>query len=403
MKQLLVSVMLLVSLFSLQVLANADGSGDTLKNKKDGHYYFTVVKDIEANEVQNQNRTATCWSFSALSFMESEVMRLGKGKHKLSEMYIVRMAYLDKAEKYVRMQGTINFAQGGAFHDIPHVIKNYGIVPQEVYQGLNYGTEDHNHSEMAAVLKAMCDAIIQNKQGTLTTAWKAAIEGVLDAYLGKVPSEFKYQGKKYTPTSFAESLGLNMDDYVTLTSYTHHPFYSNFMLEVADNWGGGVVYNLPLNEFMQSINNSLTNGYSVAWASDVSEKGFSFKNGLAIVPTDESALTQTGQDNKHFNDAGADRRGNQFDSPGPEKTITQEMRQEAFDNYATTDDHGMHITGMVKDQNGTVYYIVKNSWGTKNDCDGYMYASTAYVQFKTMDVMVHKDALPKNIKDKLKL
>ncbi|MBO6517386.1 MAG: aminopeptidase [Bacteroidia bacterium] len=398
MKQLLVACTLVCSLFSLQLFAQ-----DTLRNKKDGDYVFTVVKDIEANEVQNQSRTGTCWSFSALSFIESELVRTGKGKHKLSEMFIVRMAYIDKAEKYVRMQGKLNFSQGGAFHDIPYVIKKYGIVPQEVYKGLNYGLEKHNHSEMEAMLKAMCDAVIKNRQGKLTTAWKTAVEGVLDAYLGKVPESFKYNGKKYTAKSFAENMELNMDDYITLSSYTHHPFYESFMLEVADNWVGGMVYNLPLGEFMESIDHSLMGGYSIAWASDVSEKGFSFRNGLAIVPEDESALTMKGKDDKHFNNAGAERKGSQFDTPGKEKKITQEMRQEAFDNYSTTDDHGMHLTGIVKDQNGAQYYIVKNSWGTKNDCDGYMYASVPYVQYKTMDIMLHKDALPEGIKQKLGL
>lgn len=398
MKQFVVAITLMCSLFSLQLFAQ-----DTLKNKKDGHYYFDVVKDIEANEVQNQSRTGTCWSFSALSFIESELIRTGKGKHKLSEMFIVRMAYIDKADKYVRMQGAVNFAQGGAFHDIPYVIKKYGIVPEEVYKGLNYGLENHNHSEMEAVLKGMCDAVIKNKQGKLTTAWKDAVEGVLDAYLGEMPDSFNYQGKAYTPESYAKSLGLNMDDYVTITSYTHHPFYSQFVLEVADNWAGGSVYNVHLNELIETIDNSLMKGYSVAWASDVSEKGFSFRNGLAIVPEDDDALSMSGKDNKHFNDAGAERKGSQFDYPGTEKEITQKMRQDAFDNYSTTDDHGMHLTGIVKDQEGTQYYIVKNSWGTKNDCDGYMYASVPYVKYKTMDVMVHKDAIPKQIKKELGL
>lgn len=396
MKQIVVAMTLMCSLFSLQLFAQ-----DTLKNKKDGNYYFDVVKDIEANEVQSQDRTGTCWSFSALSFIESEVIRTGNGKHKLSEMFIVRMAYYDKAIKYVRMQGKVNFSQGGAFHDIPYVIKKYGIVPEETYKGLNYGLDKHNHSEMEAMLKAMCDAVIKNRQGTLTTSWKKAVEGILDAYLGEIPKDFEYEGKSYTPKSFRDHLGLNMDDYITVTSYTHHPFYETFVLEVADNWVGGSVYNLPLAEFTTEMENAIMNGYSIAWASDVSEKGFSFNDGLAIIPEDEKALKMAGKDNKHFNDAGAERKGTQFDSPGEEKTITQEMRQEAFDNYSTTDDHGMHLTGLVKDQNGAKYFIVKNSWGTKNDCDGYMYASMPYVQYKTMDIMIHKDALSKPTKKRL--
>ncbi|MDB4173389.1 C1 family peptidase [Bacteroidia bacterium] len=394
-----VSALLVSSLFLFQLQLQAQ---DTLRNKKDGNYIFTVKKDIEANEVQNQNRTGTCWSFSALSFMESELMRMGKGKYKLSEMYIVRKAYEDKAENYVRMHGTANFSQGGAFHDIPHVIKKYGIVPQEAYKGLNYGLESHNHSEMEAALKGFLDAIIANKQGKLTTSWKPAFNAILDAYLGAVPENFTYQGKSYTPTSFAESLELNMDDYVIITSFTHHPFYENFVLEVPDNWIWAQAYNVPLDEMMTLMKDAMLNGYGIGWAADVSEKGFSFKNGLAIVPEDDAALKVRGKDSKHFNNAGADKEGTQFDSPGPEKEITQEMRQEAFDNYLTTDDHGMHFTGIVTDQEGNEYFIVKNSWGTEyNDCDGYFYASMPYVAYKTMNFMVHKDALPKALKKKM--
>ncbi|MBR9861233.1 aminopeptidase, partial [bacterium] len=229
----IVTFCLVCSLFMFQYNLQAQ---DTLKNKKDGHYYFTIEKDLEASEVQNQSRTGTCWSFSALSFLESELIRTGQGKHKLSEMFIVRMAYMDKAEKYVRMHGMINFGQGGAFHDIPHVIKKYGIVPQETYQGLEYGLDKHNHSEMEAVLKGILDAVIANKQRQLTTSWQKAYSAVLDAYLGEMPTEFEYRGKKYTPKSFAESLKLNMDDYVVVTSFTHHPFYENFIIEVPDNW-----------------------------------------------------------------------------------------------------------------------------------------------------------------------
>ena len=394
-----VSAILVCSLFLFQFQLQAQ---DTLRNKKDGNYIFTIKKDIEANEVQSQDRTGTCWSFSALSFMESELIRMGKGKHKLTEMYIVRKAYEDKAENYVRMHGKANFSQGGAFHDIPYVIKKYGIMPQEAYKGLNYGTEKHNHSEMEAVLKGMLDAVIANKQGQLTTSWKKAFNAVLDSYLGAVPANFTYNGKSYTPQSFASSLGMKMDDYVIITSFTHHPFYENFVLEVPDNWIWAQAYNVPLNEMMDVMKGAMNKGYGIGWAADVSEKGFSFKNGLAIVPEDESALTVKGKDNKHFSDAGADKAGTQFDSPGPELEITQELRQEGFDNFLTTDDHGMHFTGLVTDQEGNEYFIVKNSWGTSyNDCDGYFYASMPYVAYKTMNFMVHKDALPKSLKKKM--
>jgi bleomycin hydrolase len=394
-----VSAVLISSLFLFQYQLHAQ---DTLRNKKDGNYLFTIKKDIEANEVQNQNRTGTCWSFSALSFIESELIRMGKGKHKLSEMYIVRKAYEDKAENYVRMHGTANFSQGGAFHDIPYVISKYGIVPQEAYKGLDYGLENHNHSEMEAVLKGMLDAVIANKQRKLTTSWKKAFNAVLDSYLGAVPENFTYNGTSYTPMSFAKSLDMNMDDYVIITSFTHHPFYKNFVLEVPDNWIWAQAYNLPLDEMMDVMTGAMNNGYGLGWAADVSEKGFSFRDGLAIVPEDEDALKTKGKDNKNFSDAGAVKVGTQFDTPGPEKTITQVMRQEAFDNYLTTDDHGMHFTGMVSDQEGNEYFIVKNSWGTENnDCDGYFYASMPYVALKTMNFMIHKDALPKSIQKKM--
>lgn len=396
---ILVSAVLISSLFLFQFQLNAQ---DTLRNKKGGGYVFTLKKDIEATAVQNQNRTGTCWSYSALSFMESELIRLGKGKHKLSEMYVVRKAYEEKAENYVRMHGLTNFSQGGAFHDIPHVIKKYGIMPQEAYQGLNYGLDKHNHSEMEAVLKGMLDAVIKNKQGQLTTSWKAAFNAVLDQYLGPIPETFSYQGKTYSPMSFAQKLGLNMNDYVVISSFTHHPFYTHFVVEVPDNWIWATAFNVPLDEMMQIQKNAVMNGYSIGWAADVSEKGFSFRDGLALVPEDESKLKSIGKDNPYFNNAGAKKEGTPFDSPGPEKSITQTMRQEAFDNYLTTDDHGMHFTGLVTDQKGNEYFIVKNSWGTdNNDCDGYFYASMPYVALKTISIMLHRDALPIDLKKKL--
>lgn len=374
---------------------------DTIRNKENGGYIFEVVKDIEATDVKNQYRSGTCWSFSTLSFFESELKRMGKGDFDLSEMFIVRNTYSDKAKKYVRMNGFLNFGPGGAFHDVTYVIKNYGMVPEPVYAGLNYGTEKHTHNEMDHVLKAMVDAVIKNPNKTLTKAWHTAFDAALESYLGKVPAEFEYKGKRYTPKSYAAELGINPDDYVEISSYMHHPYYSKFILQVPDNWLNSSVYNVPLNELTEIMDNAIKNGYGIAWAADVSEKGFSFRNGLAIVPEDEDAIKKKGKDNKHFSNAGSQKSGNQFDVPGPEKKITPELRQEAYDNYQTTDDHGMHITGIVKDQNGTEYYIVKNSWGTKNHNDGYFFASKAYVQYKTMDIMVHKDAIPKAIKKKL--
>jgi len=372
-----------------------------MKNKKDGGYEFTVIKDLEATEVKDQMRTGTCWSFSGMSFFESEVMRISKKKVDLSEMFVVRNTYLDKAEQYVRMHGLINFGQGGAFHDNFNIIKKYGIVPQSVYSGLRAGETKYNHDEMESVLTAMLKTIVTQK--TLTPFWKDAVKNTVDSYMGTVPTEFEYEGKKYTPQSFTKSLGLDMDDYVVVTSFTHRPFYSKFALEVQDNWAMEGAYNVPLDEMMKILENSIMNGYTVAWASDVSEKGFSYKNGLAIVPLDEEKIQKKGEDNRHFSDAGSTKSGSPFDAPCQEKEITQEMRQKAFDNYETTDDHGMHITGLYKDQTGKKFYKVKNSWGMSNDNQGYFFASEAFIKYKTTNFMVHKDAIPKDIAKKLGL
>ena len=383
---------------------------DTLKNKEGGHYFFEVIADNDATGVKNQNRTGTCWSFSSLSFFESEIMRTTGKKTELAPMYIVRNAYLGKAENYLRMYGNFNFGAGGAFHDIPWVIEKYGIVPMSAYKGLEYGEDAHNHSEMNQMLSSMVKVLAKKPQGKkLTPNWKKAYMGVVDAYLGTIPEnveDFKFDvdGKEHNPKSYAKELGLDMSDYVSLTSYTHHPFYSSYVIEVPDNWAMRSSYNLPLEEFMTVMEEALKNGYTFAWGADVSEKGFSFKNGLAIVPEDEKTISVRGKDNKHFSDAGAEKIADCFDEPVKEKEITQEMRQIGFDNQTTTDDHGMHVTGLVKDQKGTKYFIVKNSWGMKhNDLDGYFYASFPYVKYKTMNIQIHKDAIPANIKKKLGL
>ena len=378
-------------------------------NKKDSEYKFKVLKDLEATDVQDQGRTSTCWSFSSLSFFESEIIRIKKERHNLSEMFIVRNAYLGKAENYLRMYGTFTFGPGGAFHDIPWVIKRYGIVPEEVYGGLNYGASAHKHSEMEAVVESAVKALAKKPQnGKLTPVWKNGIEGILDAYLGDMPSNledynFTYKGEKYTPKTFSESLGLNMEDYISLTSFTHHPFYSNFVLEVQDNWAMQSSYNLPLDEFMEVMESALMQGYTFAWGADVSEKGFGYRDALAILPEDESTIKKSGKDSKRYNDAGAERISNAFYSPVKEKQISQKDRQIAFDNQETTDDHGMHVTGLVEDQNGTKYFIVKNSWGESNEKDGYFFASYPYVRYKTLNIQVHKDVLSKNLKKKLGL
>lgn len=375
---------------------------DTITNKKGSKYLFDSLKSLDATPIEDQNSTGTCWSFSALSYFESELMRMGKGDHRLSEMYVVRKAYEGKADYFVRMHGNHNFGAGGAFHDIPWVINRFGIVPLEVYKGLSYGSEEHNHDELDGILTAAVKVVKDNPQKKLTPAWKGAIAGVLDAYLGEDPTEFKYKGKKYTPRSYADELGLNMADYVAVTSYTHHPFYSNFVLEIPDNWAFGSVYNVPLDELMTVMEQSVMKGYTFAWGADVSENGFAFRDGLAILPNDPNTIQKKGKDSKYYNNAGAEKISNAFEEPVPQLWVTQEQRQEAFDNFETTDDHGMHVTGIVKDQNGDKYFVVKNSWGDKyNDCDGYFYASFAYARYKTMNIFVHKDALSSELKKKL--
>ena len=399
-KQGLVGVFMSASIFAI-------GQDKFETNKEGSEYKFKVIKDLEATEVASQGRTGTCWSFSSLSFFESEILRLGKGKHNLSEMFIARNAYIGKAENFLRMYGTFTFGPGGAFHDIPWVIKRYGIVPEEVYMGLNYGDTIHRHSEMEGILEATVKVLATKPQNDhLTPVWKKAYTGILDAYLGDLPDnvedfKFTYEGKEYTPKSYSKSLGLNMDDYISLTSYTHHPFYSQFVLEVQDNWAMQSGYNLPIDEFMEVMEKAINKGYTFAWGADVSEKGFNYRDALAILPEDESTIKKKGKDNKHFSDAGAAKTSNAFMTPVKERNVTQEERQIAFDNQETTDDHGMHVTGLVEDQEGTKYFIVKNSWGKSNDCDGYFFASFPYVKYKTMNILIHKDALSKTMKKKL--
>lgn len=389
-------------LISMMVSAQVTTEADT----KTG-YHFTPVKEIQSTSVKDQNRSGTCWSFSGLSFLEAELLRLGKPAVDLSEMFVVYHTYSEKAVKYVRLHGSLNFSAGGAFHDVTNVIKKYGIVPEEVYAGLNYGEEKHVHSELDRVLLDQVKVVAENPNKKLTSAWLTVLKSTLSTYLGDLPKTFNYQGKEYTPQSFANDfIGLNMEDYVEVSSYTHHPFYSKFIIEVPDNWSWDHVYNVPLNEMGEIIDHSINAGYTVAWAADVSEKGFATSlKGVAVVPE---------LDKENMSDAEITKWEKQTDKekteelykltkPGKEKVITQEMRQEDFDNYQTTDDHGMLIVGTAKDQDGSPYYKVKNSWGNYNDYDGYFYASKPYVEFKTMSIMVHKDAIPKHIRKKLNL
>ena len=391
---------LFVFLFAISLVAQ----NDKKEVKEDEGYKFTTVVDLPATSVKDQYRSGTCWSFSALSFLESEMLRMGKDSVDLSEMFVVRYCYSDKATKYVRLHGSLNFGGGGAFGDVTYVLKNYGLVPESAYKGLNYGQDNHVHGEVDEVLKDYVDGVIKNKNKELSSAWHNGFEGILDAYYGDLPEKFEVNGKTYTPKTYAsEVVGVDADDYVQLTSYTHHPFYNSFVIEVPDNWLWEEVYNLPLDEFNEVFQHALKEGYTIAWGADVSEKGFSHGKGLAIVPeTDVKEMSDSERSKwEKLSKAEMQREMFSFDKPVKEKVITQEMRQKDFDNYKTTDDHGMHITGMVKDQNGTIYYKVKNSWNTNNKYDGYFYASEAFVLYKTMNIMVHKDALSKQIKKKL--
>ena len=330
----------------------------------------------------------------------------------LSEMFIVYQAYLGKAEKYYRTDGNTNFDEGGAFHDIPWVISRFGVVPREAFVGLNYGSEKHTHSELASVIKGAMKGVIdarKNLKGeSMTTAWKSAIRGVLNAYLGEIPEnvedlKFEVEGKEYNPISYRDELGLNMDDYISLTSFSNHEWNSECRLAIADNWAWGSGYNVPLEDLWAAAEYALMNGYSFAWGADVSEKYFSFRSGLAIVPKDKSTIFVDGKNNKNFSDAGSEKKASCFLEPTDEQVITQELRQVGYDNKTTTDDHGMHAVGLYKDQKGTKYLLVKNSWGTSNDCDGYFYASEAYFKYKTINIYLHKEALSKEMKKNLKI
>lgn len=369
---------------------------------QDDGYVFKDVKRLATTSVKDQNASGTCWSFSAVSFIESEMIRMGTkvdDVSDLSEMFVVRKAYEDKAVKYVRLHGSLNFGGGGAFYDVFYVFKNYGFMPESAYNGLNYGLDAHNHHEMDAVLKAYVEAL--KDEDILTTAWFNGFKGILDAYLGKIPDNFTYNGKSYTARTFAdEVVKINPDDYVNITSFTHHPFYQKFAIEVPDNWLWAMAYNVKMDEMVEIADNAIKDGYTVLWGADVSEVYFSHRVGVAVVPDldiQELVATERSRwekvDNAKYN----------LDMPRDEKVITQDMRQASYDNFKTTDDHGLHIVGIASDQNGKEYYIVKNSWNTDNVYDGYLYVSKAFFKFKTLNFVVHKDAIPANIKSELNL
>lgn len=380
---------------------------NTVTNAENSNYQLTEIAKLDATPVLNQGYTGTCWSFSALSFFESEMMRKGIDNPPiLSKMFIVKKSYQDKADKYIRMGGHINFGQGGEFDNIPYVFEHYGIVPSSVYDGLLYGQDRYDHQELFAGLKGYVDGIlgfIEDKKSSkpLSQSWKAGLNGILDAYLGVTPEKFEYEGKEYTPKSFAEYTQLDMDEYVSITSYMDMPMHEKVKLYISDNWTWADSYNVRMNELEEIVVHALKNGYTVAWGADVSEKGFNFRKGIAIVPKDQSTVKSKGSDKEYFNGAGAEKVSNAFLNPVEELTVTPEMRQKGYDNKTTTDDHGMHIVGLYKGANGTKYFLVKNSWGTNNFPQGYLYVSENYFKYKTMQIYLNKAALSKEITKEL--
>ncbi|MDR0262101.1 MAG: C1 family peptidase [Sphingobacterium sp.] len=389
------TIVLAASLFaaSFQVQAQ-DNLINALKanqndNSKSG-FTFTEVINLGNTSIKNQGSSGTCWSYSGNSFLESEMIRMGKKPVEISQIYTARNTYLDKARTYVRLHGGLSLGEGGQFHDVLNSFRKYGTMPQSAYTGLHYGTTRNNFGEMTNMLDAMLGAVVKGK--TLTPNWEKAYTAAMDSYLGEVPEKFDYNGKSYTPRTFADQvIGINPDDYVGIASVTDHPYYSQFVLLIPDNWSFDRFYNVKMNDLTDIIDNALQKGYTVAWATDVSEKGFSWKNGVAYVPE------------KPFEEMTDQEKSTMFVGPKPELKVTEEERQKAFDNWQTTDDHGMHIVGLVKDQNGKEYYIVKNSWGTTNDYHGYLYATKEFVRYKTTSLMLHKDGLTKDLKSKINI
>ena len=382
------------------------------EKKEDEGYKFDTVKVIPVTSVKDQNNAGTCWSYSGLAFLEAELLRMGKGEYDLSEMYVVEKTYNDRAMAAVRTHGDVSFSQGGAFNDVIYCLKHYGMVPDELMPaGAMYGDTLSNHTELSALTDRMVEAVAKGKLKKLQYSpdgqplWLKAVQAVHETYLGKIPEKFTYKGVNYTPQSFGESLGLNADDYVSITSYTHHPFYEQFVLEIQDNWRWGQSWNLPLDEMMEVFDYAIDNGYTIAWGADVSEPGFRYtRKGFAVLPaTDGKAAAKVGSDQARWSGMSATEIADEAAKhPTPQRWVTQEERQQAYDNWETTDDHGMLIFGKAKDQMGNEYYMVKNSWGKyTGEFGGNFFCSKAFVRYKTMNIVVHKDAIPAHIKAKL--
>jgi bleomycin hydrolase len=394
---------MLLALIIVPSFAQKKNNASTTKIEEG--YKFTPVVELKATPVKNQASTGTCWCFATTSFIESELLRLGKGEYDLSEMFIVRDNYTDKLNDNYLRQGKGNLGPGSVGHDWMYGFKNYGIVPDEVYNGLNYGSPTHNHGELNAFINAVAAVPVQRKNES--EQYHKIVDAILDTYLGKIPENFTYKGVNYTPKSFAASLGINPGDYVEITSFTHFPFYTQGLLEIPDNWRMERYYNVPLDELIQTMDYALHNGYTIAWDGDISERGFSHSKGVAIFPELLKVDNYSTTDRARLEKMSPGERSEEafkFASPFPEVNVTQEIRQAGFENFTTTDDHLMHLTGIVKDQNGTKYYITKNSWGTdRNTFGGYLNMSESYVRAKTISILVHKNAIPAEIKTKLGL
>ena len=366
---------------------------------------FTVVKELPITSVKNQNRSGTCWAYSTLSFFESEILKKTGKTYDLAEMFVCNKDYMERAELTVRMHGDSQFEQGGSAGDVLLIIKNHGIIPEDAMAkpGTMIGDTLANFNEFFSVMNPYVDAVATSKAKTISNQWKPGLQGILDAYLGKTPETFTYEGTQYTPKTFAASLGLDWNDYVSITSYTHHPFYTSFAVEVQDNWRWDHSYNVPMDEMMRIIDNALDNGYTVAWGGDVSDEGFT-RQGLGILYNTKTAEGLTGSDQAIWLKLKAADRKNFIDSLGvnaPEMVPSQEQRQKDFDNWELTDDHGMHIYGLAKDQNGKEYYMVKNSWGEAGDYKGIWYMTKAFIAARTMDFLINKNAIPADIRQKL--
>lgn len=393
---------LIFSMLTLSVTATA--LADVVDPDSTG-FKFTDVKLVKTTPVKDQNRSGTCWCFAGTSLLEDEILRKSGKEVDLSEMFTVRHCYSDKADRYVRMQGATNFAAGGSIIDVPYVFEKYGIVPEEAYSGLQYGEEKHDHTELDGVLSSYVKSVKSTHGKKISTAWKKGYEGILDAYFGELPETFVYEGVTYTPQSFAKSLGLDMNDYIAITSFTHHPFYKPFVLEVADNWLWAPYMNVPMDEMKAVVDNAIDKGYSVEWAADVSEGGFKWYNGYAVLPKAKTTADMDGTElSRWVKLSDKDRESELFDIKGPveEMVVTPEIRQEMFDRQETTDDHGMVIVGKAVDQKGNKYYKVKNSWDTNQLYDGYFYVSEPYFLAKTLSILVNKNAIPGDIAKKIK-